>query len=98
MILKNLKVLYLEPTDPLDFGTSYRVVVEPNLLSRSGAELGTREVWEFSTEGIPFPSPSGDSLRLTVGALAHDTMMGRGSGTSDEYRAAQYLRDRFVSG
>ena len=41
MILKNLKVLYLEPTDPLDFGTSYRVVVEPNLLSRSGAELGT---------------------------------------------------------
>ena len=97
MILENLKVLYLEPTDPLDFGTSYRVVLEPNLLSRSGTELGTREVWEFSTEGVPFPSPSGDSLRLTVGALAHDSMMGRGSGTSDEYRAAQYLRDRFVS-
>jgi len=97
VILENLKVLYLEPTDPLDFGTSYRVVVEPNLLSRSGGELGTRESWEFSTEGNPFPAPSGDSLRLIVGALAHDTMMGRGSGTGDEYRAAQFLENRFLS-
>jgi hypothetical protein len=97
MILENLKVLYLEPTDPLDFGTSYRVVIEPSLLSRSGGELGRRESWEFSTEGNPFPSPSGDSLRLTLGVLAHDTMMGRGSGTSDEHRAAQYVGNRFLS-
>lgn len=97
LILERLRVLRVEPTDPLDFGTAYQVVVEPSLSSRSGEAFGKRETWEFSTEGTPFPSPSGDTLRVTLGALAHDSMLGRGSGTSDEYRAAQYVGSRFLS-
>lgn len=38
--------------------------------------------------------PSQDSLFHHVEALAHDSMRGRGSGSVDELRAAQYLKER----
>jgi len=95
MILHDLKVLHLEPTDPLDFGTTYRVVVETGLKSKSGKPLSEQESWEFTTEGSPLPSPNVDSLRVNLEALAHDSMMGRGSGTEYEYLAAQYIMSRF---
>jgi hypothetical protein len=41
--------------------------------------------------------PSGDSLIHHVGALAHDSMRGRASGSVDELRAAEYLRERLVA-
>jgi hypothetical protein len=41
--------------------------------------------------------PSGDSLILHVEALAHDSMRGRASGSVDELRAAEYLRERMVA-
>jgi hypothetical protein len=41
--------------------------------------------------------PSGDSLILHVGALAHDSMRGRASGSVDELRAAEYLRERLLA-
>ena len=94
-VLKNSKLVILEPTDPLDFGASYRVVVDPTLLSRSGKPVLEGESWGFSTEGDPFPSLEIDSLLATLEALAHDSMKGRGSGTEDELRAAQYLSRRF---
>ncbi len=97
MVLHDLKVLHLEPTDPLDFGTTYRLVVATSLKSRSGKPLSEQQSWEFTTEGSPPPSPDPDSLRATLEALAHDSMMGRGSGTEYEQLAAGYLQDRFVS-
>jgi hypothetical protein len=41
--------------------------------------------------------PSGDSLMHHVEALAHDSMRGRGSGSVDELRAAEYLRERLLA-
>ncbi len=97
MVLHDLKVLHLQPTDPLDFGTTYRVVVETSLKSRSGKPLSEQQSWEFTTEGTSPPWPDQDSLRANLEALAHDSMMGRGSGTEQEYLAAEYLRGRFNS-
>ena len=95
--LQNRKIVLLEPTDPLDFGTTYRIVVDPTLRSRSGKSLSEQESWEFTTEGDPLPTPNADSMRANLEALAHDSMMGRGSGTTDEYRAAQYLLERLLA-
>jgi hypothetical protein len=41
--------------------------------------------------------PSGDSLMYHVEALAHDSMRGRGSGSADELRAAEYVRERLLA-
>ena len=95
--LQNRKIVLLEPTDPLDFGTTYRIVVDPTLRSRSGKSFSEQESWDFTTEGQNLPSPNADSMRANMEVLAHDSMMGRGSGTTDEYRAAQYLLERFLA-
>jgi len=97
ILLKDLKIVILEPTDPLDFGTHYQVVVSPTLRSRSGDYLRDGEVRGFSTEGVPFPTPDPANLSATLAVLAHDSMRGRGSGTVDERRAATYLADRFAA-
>lgn len=95
IVLENQRILHLKPTDPLDFGTTYRTVVTKGLRSNSGKSLLELESWAFSTEGDSVSSPNGDSLRMTLGTLAHDSMRGRGSGSEDELRAARYLEDRF---
>jgi hypothetical protein len=43
------------------------------------------------------PSIGEAGLIAHVGVLAHDSMLGRGSGTADEQRAAQYIAARFGS-
>lgn len=95
--LQDRKIVLLEPTDPLDFGTTYRIVVDPTLRSRSGKSLSEQESWDFTTEGDPLPPPNADSMRANLEVLAHDSMMGRGSGTPDEYRAAQFVMERFLA-
>lgn len=95
ILLENSKLLRLEPTDPLDFGSSYQIVVEPTLRGKSGKLLSEQWSWGFRTEGQSMPPPNGDSLRRILNALAHDSMLGRGSGTVDEYRAAHYIAERF---
>ena len=90
-------ILVLTPSDPLDFGSEYEVRVSRELLSRSGLPLSEEESWTFRTEGLPLPSLSLDTLESHLEALSHDSMAGRGSGTEDELRAAEYLRDRFLS-
>ena len=87
----------LRPADPLDFGTDYRVVVSEAVMFRGGSALPQEESWEFRTEGLPPPIPNQDSLLVHLEALAHDSMRGRGSGSVDELRAAEYLRDRFMA-
>jgi len=90
------RVVVVDPTDPLDFGTRYRVEVSPSFGSldwRAGDEAGPLE---FTTEGLPPPYPDLDSLRSNLQALAHDSMRGRGSGSADELKAAEYLRERFL--
>ncbi len=84
------------PTDPLDFGTSHELVLTQALISRAGEPLDEAVSVAFKTEGSPLPAVSGDSLIRHAEALAHDSMRGRASGTTDELKAAQYLRDRFV--
>jgi hypothetical protein len=69
--------------------------VDPTLQSRSGNPILQGESWGFSTEGEPFPTLEIDSLKSTLEALAHDSMKGRGSGTEDEVRAAQFIAQRF---
>jgi len=91
------KAVILRPADPLDFGTDYRVVVSEALMFRGGSALSQEESWEFGTEGLPPPTPNQDSLQLHLEVLAHDSMRGRGSGSVDELRAAEYLRDRFLA-
>ncbi len=91
------RVVILRPADPLDFGTDYRVVVSEALMFRGGSALPQEESWEFRTEGLAPPIPDRDSLLVHLEALAHDSMRGRGSGSVDELRAAEYLRDRFMA-
>lgn len=91
------RVVVVDLADPLDFGTEYRVTVSSALGFRGGDSLAKGESWEFRTEGKTPPVPAEDSLRLHVESLAHDSMQGRGSGTTDELRAAEYLRERFLS-
>lgn len=91
------RTVVLVPTDPLDFGTRYRVEISGTLMFRGGAALGESGAWEFTTEGLPPPLLLSDSLYFHVEALAHDTMRGRGSGSQDELRAAEYLQERFLA-
>lgn len=95
--LKNGTILLLRPTEPLDFGTLYEVRVAPGIRNKAGKLLSNRRSWEFTTEGSPPPILVLDSLRLTLEALAHDSMRGRGSGTEDELRAADFIQERLTS-
>lgn len=91
------RTVVLEPTDPLDFGTTYRVEVSASLSFRNGETLNTAESLEFSTEGLEPPSIALDSMVFHLERLAHDTMRGRGSGSPDEAKAAVYLKDHFLA-
>jgi hypothetical protein len=91
------RTVVLEPTDPLDFGTAYRVEVSGFLTFRNGEKLNSVVVLEFTTEGLEPPSTSVDSLAFHLERLAHDSLRGRGSGSEDEARAASYLKDRFLA-
>jgi hypothetical protein len=91
---RNMAVI-LRPVDPLDFGTEYRVVVSGAVRFQGGAGLPEESSWVFRTEGLLPPLPNQDSLMVHLVALAHDSMRGRGSGSVDELKAAQYLRDRY---
>lgn len=94
--LSDDRTLVLTPTDPLDFGTDFEVVLSTDLSSRAGVPLANVASFGFRTEGSPPPVPDLDSLEVNLRALSHDSMAGRGSGTPDELRAARYLRDRFL--
>lgn len=91
------KTLVVTPTDPLDFGTEYGVILTTSLVSYTGVPLDHATSWTFTTRGLPPPVPSQDSLHRHLEALAHDTMRGRGSGSQDELKAARYLEDRFLA-
>jgi hypothetical protein len=93
--LENGRVVILEPTEALDFGLSFQVVVEPSLQSKSGKLLSDQESWSFTTEGSPLPSLDQSVMRAQLEVLAHDSLRGRGSGTEDELKAAQYLVELF---
>jgi hypothetical protein len=91
------RTLLLTPTDPLDFGTEYRVLVTPALLSAAGIPMENTTSSTFTTRGLRPPAPSQDSLFHHLSVLAHDSMRGRGSGSEDELKAARYLEDRFMA-
>lgn len=91
------RVIALTPADPLDFGSRYRIEISETLMFQGGSALPQAESREFFTEGLPPPVPHQDSLFFHIEALAHDTMRGRGSGSEDELKAAEYLRDRFMA-
>ncbi len=87
----------LNATDPLDFGTTYRVEVSPGLGFKGGAAFGQAASWEFTTAGLPPPVPNQALLLSNLEILADDTMRGRGSGSVDELKAAQYLSEQFMA-
>ncbi|MBT8398138.1 MAG: M28 family peptidase [Gemmatimonadetes bacterium] len=91
------RTIVLDPVDPLDFGTTYRVEVSELLRFKGGGTFANPTNWEFTTEGLSPPTPNRDSLFVNLEALSHDSMRGRGSGSADELRAAEYLRDRYLS-
>ncbi len=91
------RTVVMTPANPMDFGSEYRVLLRPTLVSRSGISFDSAVSWTFTTRGRPPPSPSLDSLRRHLGALAHDSMRGRLSGSVDELRAARYLEGRFLA-
>jgi hypothetical protein len=93
--LYDARTVVVTPRDPLDFGTEYRVVVTPTLTSRAGVAAVETTSWTLTTRGLPPPAPSPGLLRRHLEALAHDSMRGRGSGSADELRAADYLAGQF---
>jgi hypothetical protein len=64
-------------------------------LAGCGDLLGTKA--EKESFDLASLTPHPDSLLHHVEALAHDSMRGRGSGSVDELRAAEYLRERMVA-
>lgn len=90
------RTLHLTPSDPLDFGTGYRVVLEASLAVGASTPVGPAS-WSFTTEGLPPPAPSPDTMLRHLRALAHDSMAGRGSGSEAELAAARYLEGRFLA-
>jgi len=64
-------------------------------LAGCGDLLGTKAEEESFRLASLTPHP--DSLLHHVGALAHDSMRGRASGSVDELRAAEYLRGRLLA-
>jgi len=93
--LSDPRTLVVAPSDPLDFGTEYRIVLTPALTSRAGVAMQGTTAWTFTTRGLPAPVPSAEVLRRHLEALAHDSMRGRASGSADELRAARYLAEQF---
>lgn len=83
------------PSDPLDFGTTYIATLSPDIADRAGNRLGSAFHWTFSTDGLPAPALSEDSLRRHIRTLADDSLMGRAAGTPDELKAAEYIAHRF---
>ncbi len=49
------------------------------------------------SQAHPLPEITSATLMTHVSRLAHDSMLGRGSGTADERRAAVYIANEFVS-
>jgi hypothetical protein len=90
-------IVILKPRDPFDFGTTYHVEASALLTFKGGGSLANPHSWAFTTEGLPPPVPDQDSLFLHLEALAHDSMRGRGSGSVDELRAAEYLAHLYLS-
>jgi hypothetical protein len=97
MWLTEGRILDIVPTDPLDFGTVYHVEVTSDVTAAGGTPLSRDTALTFSTRGAPPPYPDQDSLRVHLEVLAHDSMRGRGSGSEDELRAAEYLVERFAA-
>jgi hypothetical protein len=93
--LSGHRTLVITPTDPLDFGTEYRIVLTPDFVSRAGLSAIDTTSWTFTTQGLPPPAPNQDTLRRHLEILAHDSMRGRWSGSADELKAARFLEDRF---
>ncbi len=89
------RTLVILPMSPLDFGTTYTVTAARTLADADGTPLGEEFTSTFTTRGSAPPSPDVDQLREFVAVLAHDSLRGRGSGTEDEARAANYIATLF---
>lgn len=94
LVLRDAASLEFVPSDPLDFGTSYRVVVRSSVRSRSGARIAGERAWSFRTQGATPRAVERDSMRAWLRTLADDSMMGRRAGSLWELRAAEYLASR----
>lgn len=84
------RTVVLEPVDAFDAGTVHTVHVGPGIAHAGGVVAESQ--WSFTTAGLPLPGLDGTRLLGHVAALAHDSMHGRGYGSIDELRAADYLR------
>lgn len=83
------------PARALDPGREYTATLSSDIASAGGAALGRDTSWSFRTVGASLPAVDTARIMTHLRALAHDSMAGRGSGTDDERRAAEYIRARF---
>jgi len=86
--------LVLTPTDILDPAASYTVHVGSGLTDTQGVVPSSS--FEFTTGGRPIPQADGQRLIAQIRALADDSMAGRAAGTSDELKAANYIKSEFA--
>lgn len=93
--LQGTHSVHFVPAWPLDFGATYAVELSASLRDVGGDPLGSSTRWSFTTAGAPLPEPVADSLRARVEVLAHDSLVGRGSGTAAEARAAAVIAASF---
>jgi hypothetical protein len=87
--------LIFRPNSILDFATEYTAMVETQVTDTAGNPLPEDVPWTFTTGGSPPPALSETALLDHIAVLADDSMAGRLTGTSDELRAAEYVRGRF---
>ena len=90
------RTLRFKPFGVLDPGTRYQVVVR-GVVDRAGQAIATPVNWSFTTAGRTPPAHTAALLLSQVARLAADSMAGRGSGTADEARTAQYLQAQFTA-
>ena len=90
------RTIRFTPTDILDPGIPYTVQIQAGISDKSGNTLEQAPPsWSFTTTGRTATAPPTPTIMKELARLADDSMLGRGSGTADELRAARYIREQF---
>ncbi len=89
------RTIRFTPSDILNPGVPYTVQIQARIRDKSGNTLEQAPSWSFTTTGREASAPPTQAIMKELARLADDSMLGRGSGTADELRAAQYIREQF---
>lgn len=89
-------VMTFSPDGPFEPDTEYSVSLADAITDTAGNSLHQGQSWSFATASAPSGTLSETRIVQEIGRFSHDSMAGRGSATTDETNAAEYIRVRFL--